>query len=186
RGDLGAARQVEARPPCVPGARAAVHRGEDVGRVRRGSPGRGGGGRRRERAELGERVEDRGLVAVPPGRGEGHGVARHGGTIMTPIGRFGMKLSPRGASGRIAPPAVLAALALALLGCSGDAATPGSPPGASPRETAPASGARGPAIDLDCPALFAAAAPEAALGVGLEPTSVTGAGLGDYLGLAYA
>lgn len=97
-----------------------------------------------------------------------------------------MKLSPRGASGRIAPPAVLAALALALLGCSGDAATPGSPPGASPRETAPASGARGPAIDLDCPALFAAAAPEAALGAGLEPTSVTGAGLGDYLGLAYA
>lgn len=95
-----------------------------------------------------------------------------------------MKLSRSRACGRSALPAAFAALALALLGCSG--AAPGETTGTSPGETTPASAPRGPAIDLDCPALHAAAAPAEAFGEELAPTTVTGAGLGDYLGLALA
>lgn len=83
----------------------------------------------------------------------------------------------------------LAAAALVLSGCSAPApAAPAGPPvpgdaSGAPVDEAPA--AR-PAIDLDCDALLAAVDPAATFGIALAPTTVTGAGTGDYLGLASA
>lgn len=78
-----------------------------------------------------------------------------------------------------------AALVLLLAACSGDA-TGGGGATSDGGAADPVGSTRGPALALDCPALFEAADPGAALGDGLEPTTVTGAGVGDYLGLAAA
>lgn len=85
---------------------------------------------------------------------------------------------------RVAPVALAFALCVALAGCGG--ADAGGQPGESPGATASASEPRGPAIDLDCAALGSVAALSETFGEELPPTTITGEGVGDYLGLALA
>ncbi len=86
---------------------------------------------------------------------------------------------------RAGMPAALAVV-LVLVGCAPATAPSGGGGEAASDGAAPAAEMRGPAIDLDCDGLLAAVDPAQTYGGDFRPTTVSGAGVGDYLGLASA